>query len=160
MTGALLSEQDSNTSMMLTHQGTGLSSLPCLSSLPKEACFQSWDINWTYRGTEIELTGIETKQRPGQGVKWIVSVGPVIHHNRSTAMLNAVLAFKLLGKMALNIKLLHENHSDIKNCGHLILFESSIFDQKITANHQTASIVWDPTKQQRSLMHMTPLKDQ
>lgn len=45
-------------------------------------------------------------------------------------MLSAILAFKLLGKMPTNIKLLHENHIDVKNYGYLILFKSSVFDQK------------------------------
>lgn len=43
-------------------------------------------------------------------------------------MLNANLAFKLLGKMPINIKLLHENDIDVKNYGDLILFKSSVFD--------------------------------
>lgn len=55
-------------------------------------------------------------------------------------MLHANLAFQLLRQMPLNVKLLHENYIDIKNCRYLILFESSIFDQKIT-NHQIASII-------------------
>lgn len=80
-----------------------------------------------------------------------VSLGST--RNRDTALLNVNWHSFYNTYMPLKGKLLHEHHTDIKNCGCLILFESGIWGQKIIINHQIASTT-------SSLMPLDPIQGQ